>query len=556
MRPEVPADLKTLDKAALLALSAALKAYIGETLPTNTALASAEQVAEAQWASDARKAIKVVQDERAALQALADEAAEEDEDEPVEPPVDTDPAEPPAPDVAEPPVAAAPPAPAPTVQVPVAAAHVPTSTGAPSVPAAASTTTSTLASMVAAAGLEGKDGDSAIESWAELSALMTQRGDTLGNYSGSERFAVARIKANYTADRTITEEVYSGGLAKFERSDEITAALCAPATPYYGLACDNTLRRPVFGSMGQFAAPRGKVSIPTSPTLSDIVNQNAGYGQWTFANDDDGSQKNCAVVACNSFNDFQLYGIWKCLTVKNLMALTYPELVEAYLNRLGAAQARMAEILLLEAMATATVAVAAPSLGYGAATSFTTLVMEYMALYQETQRWDISDGMEAWMPRWVLTALQVDLARRRTTNGDVQTIRSVAAVETMLRDAGMNPHWFIDTPSWAPSIPAVQTGGIMNRLPTTIPVILAKRGKFAVIDRGNLTIGVTGNNIYRDNSSNRSNTYTYFVESFEGLVNTDSCPAHLLRIPVCYNGIQVDDRMVDCTGIDEAGYQS
>lgn len=556
MRPEIPADLNSLAASELRALRNAIRTYSLSILadPAITAEQRAD-LASLALVRDQAKTIADAKDaDAAALAALAAEGEDEEpaiaEDQTITPPPGaTDPANvtAPHPVVENPPT---PPAPAGDHST------IPTTTGAPSVPAAPGAGTSTLTAMSYSGGVANHAADAPVSSWAELANSLALRGDSVANSNMSEHFEVARIRANYGPERTIDGPEYRGGLARFERPEEITAALCAPGTPYYGLACDNTLRRPVFGSMGQFAAPRGKVSIPTSPTLSDITGQNAGYGQWTFANDDDGSVKNCAVVACNSFNDFQLYGIWKCLTVKNLVALTYPELVEAYLNRLGAAQARMAEILLLEAMATATTAVQGPSLGYGAATSFTSLVLEYAALYQETQRWDISDGLEAWMPRWVLTALQVDLMRRRTTNGTLQNIPSQSAIESMLASAGLNVHWFIDTPSWAPSIPAVHSGGTMNRLPTTIPVIVAKRGKFAVIDRGNLSIGVTGNNIYRDNSSNRTNTYTFFMESFEGLVNTDSCPAHLLRIPVCYNGVQVDDRLVDCLGIDELGYQS
>lgn len=560
MWPEVPADLNTLAASALRELANAIRATSQTVLGAATVSAEDRaRVTEMLAIRDQARALAIAKDADAArLAALAEEG---DDEEPTPaadqtitvPPGATDPANvtAPAPVVVNPPTPDAP------AGEPLANATViPTTTGAPSTPTRPDAARSTLTAMQVSAGVSGRTAGSPVASWTELSTLLMERGDTIHGSTSAERYEVARIVADYGPERTISGENYLGGLARFERPDEITAALCAPGTPYYGLACDNTLRRPVFGSMGQFAAPRGKVSIPTSPTLSDITGQNAGYGQWTFANDDDGSVKNCAVVACNSWNDFQLYGIWKCLTVKNMMQLVYPELIEAYLNRLGAAQARMAEILLLEAMATATTSVLGPSLGYGAATSFTSLVLEYMALYQETQRWDISDGMEAWMPRWVLTGMQVDLMRRRTTNGTLQTIPTQGAIETMLSNVGVNAHWFIDTPSWAPSIPAVHTAGTMNRLPTTIPVILAKRGKFAVIDRGNLSIGVTGNNIYRDNASNRTNTYTYFVESFEGLVNTDSCPAHLLRIPVCYNGIQVDDRMVDCYGIDELGYQS
>jgi hypothetical protein len=88
-------------------------------------------------------------------------------------------------------------------------------------------------------------------------------------------------------------------------------------------------------------------------------------------------------------------------------------------------------------------------------------------------------------------------------------------------------------------------------------MLVAPRGKFARMDGGNLTIGVTGNNIYRDNSSNARNRFTMFWESFEGVVNTDSCPAHIVEINnICWNGQQIADVVLDCEGQDEPGLGS
>lgn len=554
MRPTVPTDLKPLGIAALATLSNELRDAIVTALGADPALASAEDVQLASEMKDERVAIRHELASKRAAVALATEMSGEGDEDITEgdaapdqtitpPPTATDPA-------VNPPAPVAPAEPAAT-DAPI----VPVTTGAPSQAATVTGPQALLAGLEAAGGVPDKKAGTTFASWAELSNAMTQRADLIGNSSSSERFPVAISRANYPADRQIEDEL-KFGLPRFASGGEITAALCPPATPYYGIVGDNTMRRPVFGSMGQFQAPRGSVSVPVSPLLSDITGQGVGYGQWTFANDDDSSVKNCAVVSCNSWTTYQLYAVWKCLTIKNMMALTYPELVEAYLNRLGAAQARMAEILLLEAMATGTVTVNGMSLGYGTFTSFTSTVLEYLALYQETQRWDISAGMECWMPRWVGTAMQMDLMRRRTTNGDIQAIPSIARIEQLMASVGINVHWFIDTPSWSTTIPAVHTSNVMNHLPSIISAVIAPPGKFAVIDRGTVGIGVTGNNYYRDTASNRANTYTYFVETAEGLVNTNSLPAHLLRIPVCHNGVQVDDRLVSCAGDDELGYQS
>jgi hypothetical protein len=96
----------------------------------------------------------------------------------------------------------------------------------------------------------------------------------------------------------------------------------------------------------------------------------------------------------------------------------------------------------------------------------------------------------------------------------------------------------------------VRSGGVLNLLPRTLEILVAPAGKFAVIDRGELAIGVTGNNIYRDNTSNSRNEFTFFFENFEGVVNTTSCPAYKLELSACWNGIQIDDVVIDCEGND------
>ena len=411
--------------------------------------------------------------------------------------------------------------------------------------------TSTLEMVRAYDNVAGATEDGGFESWTALtSALLEKAGRIRAN--SNEQFQVAGIKAKYPQDRVLGEN-FALNLAKFE-PDEIQAALCAPATPYYGLACANVLRRPVFNSLPQFQAPRMKVSIPESPSLSDIT---TGYGQWTAAMDADSDsvKSACQTIACGTPTEYVMYGVYRCLTIKNMLAMSYPELVEAYLNRLGAAHARLAEQLLLNAMASGCVEIDAPALGYGGSVSIVTTILNYLALYQETERWDVP-GMHIWLPRWVQWAMKMDLARRRRTDGGF-TVPSDSQIDAMFREVGVTQiTWYMDQPSYAVAIPAVASASNLNLLPASVQILIAPAGKFAIMDRGELAIGVRGNNIYRDNQSNSRNEFTMFFENFEGIVNTTSCPAHILDIPACWSGVQIDDIVINCQGRDEVGYQS
>jgi hypothetical protein len=207
---------------------------------------------------------------------------------------------------------------------------------------------------------------------------------------------------------------------------------------------------------------------------------------------------------------------------------------------------------LLEAIATGTDTITALELGYNATTRITSTILNYLLLYAEQQRWDVNGLMEAWLPRWVLKAIQIDLVRRRRTDGGFNMVPSEAQVTQLFRDAGVNPHFFIDRPSWATALPTLQTSGLMNQPPRNVEIIVAPPGKFTMMDRGELTVGVSGNNIYRLEDDLMRNQFTFFFENFEGVVNTNTCPAHLIQIDnLCYNGQQIDDVYINCEGEDQ-----
>lgn len=404
--------------------------------------------------------------------------------------------------------------------------------------------------LLSRSGVDGKAPGQQFGSWLELAESLQSKASQITRNS-SERFQVAYVPGNFDEAHTLGDNMVLN-LRKFE--PEILAEMCAPAEPQYDLDCWNTDRRPVRNSMAAFRPDaRGAVTIYPSPSLADITGQAPdGVGIWDNDRDtalDD--PKTCAVIECAEPTLYRLYGVYRCLTVQNLLAITFPELVEAYLNRLAAAHARLAEQQLLEAMGAASVNVDAGALGYGTSTSVTTSVMNLLALHQESERWDIG-GMETWMPRWIAWAMKMDLMRRRNTSGNVQAVPSDGEIVSMFTNMGVTPHFFIDTPSWATAIPAVQTGGSLNLLPNRVEMVVAPTGKFAVMDRGELSIGVTGNNIYRDNTSNSLNQFTFFFENFEALVDTNSCPAYLLEVDgLCHNGVQIDDAVIACDGTGE-----
>lgn len=402
-----------------------------------------------------------------------------------------------------------------------------------------------IAKLTAMENVPNKRPGEEFANWAELAQLMYERSGSLSPTS-NDRIAVARVTGGYEkVPGRVLDERPDFNLARFE-PDELTAALCAPFTPYYGMSCANTARRPVFGSLPQFQAPRGGVSIYPSPTLADITD---GIGVWTHLDDANPTavKADCQTIECATPVDYVMYAVYRCLTVKNMLQMTFPELLEAYLNRLAAAWARMAEARLLNLMGANVSTIQGDALKVGATETLLTQVLQFLAAYQERQRWDVDTDFEVWAPRWLRQALKVDMLHQRRTDGP-KTMPTDADVARVFSNAGLNVHWYLDDPTWAaaaaPSQP-VADGNIAD-WPTEVALLIAPPGKFALIDRGELRIGVTGNNIYRDITSLMRNEFTFFFESFEGIVDTNSCPADILEIPVCFNGVQVADVTVDC----------
>ena len=558
MFPEIPENLDALSASDLRALAAAIREAVqavrsneastaDEISTALTAVESRKVILELAKSKDALAATEMSEDDEAepVVEDLAEEVVEEEEETVEE--VSEEAAAEDAPsgdeDDTEPEVEASVSKPA-KVRTTVGASTEITEQEGPA-------GRFTPDKLLARGGVSDKGPGTGFDSWLELAETLIDVGKTI-NPSSTQKFQVAFVPGNFDDDHTLGEN-FTQNLRKFE--PEIMAEMCAPAEPQYDLACWNTDRRPVRGSLAAYKPDaRGAVTIYPSPSLADITDQSPlGTGVWDNDSDitiqgTDPDSKECAVIECAEPTLYRLYGVWRCLTVQNLLAMTFPELVEAYLNRLAAAHARLAETQLLEAMGTNALSVTQSDLGYGSSVSITSTVMNMLTLHQETERWDNGE-FDAWMPRWIRSAMKMDIIRRRNTSGSNIDVPSDATIDRMFMDAGVSPHFFIDTPSWASAVPAVQTGGVLNLLPSSLEMVVAPRGKFAVMDRGELSIGVTGNNIYRDNTSNSKNQFTFFFENFEGLVDTNSCPAYLLTIEdLCHNGIQIADEVLDCDG--------
>ena len=429
-----------------------------------------------------------------------------------------------------------------------------TSVGA-SPDASVSSSTAVLDQLVAYESAPHAKAGEPFRDWSHFAESIQDKAK-LVDPSAGQKFVVGQVRGQFDEAHKLSTNMLAN-LALFEKSAEMTAAMCAPAVPTYNLGCANTARRPFRNSLASFQpAQRGKVTIYPSPTLEDIT---TGVGLWTEADDANEAavKEACATIECATPVEYVLYGIYRCITIKNLLQMTFPELVEAYLNRLSAAWARLAEVTLLNAAGTAADTVDVIGTGFGGSVSLLRGVLQYLNGYQELQRWDVGQ-LDGWAHRGLLNAIKADILARRRTDGGVSRAPSDAEINSAFRDVGINMTWFIDRPTWMTALTPFQgAGNQLANFPTSAEILVTPPGKLAVMDRGELNIGVTGNGLYRDNTSNSRNEFTFFFESFEGLVDTDSCPAHILQFDnLCFNGRQLADLWVNCYGLPEESAES
>lgn len=566
---EIPANLAELDSDALKALAtslrtAALTAAKGDVTPEvlaeikearSFATQASDAVAERTAADEALEA-----DRKAELEALEAELADEDDPE-VDPEVDEDPElsdEEKAQAEADAAAKADEDAKAASTYKPKAKAladdkDVKDKVEVP--PAPEPLGTYAEAGFVSTSNSNGVDAGDPFENLSQLSAALVDRAKAIeGGAAGKE--AVGRIDGRFSEAQILTLDAARnvellGGSDPLSRKAQraVTAAMCAPEEPTYALATTSSTARPVKASLAVYRPARGSVSVYPTPKLGDIDDE-VGRGIWTKADDgNDAAVKNaCATIPCATSVVYDIYGIYRCLTVTSMLSMTFPELVEAYLNRLGALTARLGDSTLLDAMVgsvnTKTLTVA--SNGFGASINLLTTILNAVAVYREEERYG-DQQFDAWAPRWIIPALQIDLVNQRRTSGPLRDrLPSQAEIEAVLREAGIDITWTLDYAEGWETVPPAVDGEDLPALPTSFDIIVSPKGNFRALDRGDLTVGVANGNIYRDNASNTKNRFTIFQESFEGLMDLGATNYVLHLNDVCFGGTQTMDVEAIC----------
>lgn len=366
-----------------------------------------------------------------------------------------------------------------------------------------------------------------------------------GAGDAAEKFMVATIHTDIPEDRYIPEDVGAQiALLSLPEDQGLTAAFCPPPTPVYDFVGGSQDNTPAIDSLSTYGAPRGRVLRMGSPLLADIDDD--GIGFWTAADDTNPSSfKDCSVITCPDDETFEIYGVYKCVEVDNLMALTYPELVAFFLRQLSALHARKRELKFLDAMLTragGTAAAITTTSTYGSEATLLSRMNEIGDAYTENERY-APGGLRAWMPNWVPTSIQNDYIRRGAAPP------SVATINGRFRDIGIDPVWVRESPTaitggsagtlygYTDGIRTTQATGGALVTPQKFWALLSRAGNWRRMDIGQADLGLTTFRQYRDTAMLRTNKYRLFMETFEGFIDM-GLPNWFVTIDaVCGNGL-------------------
>lgn len=548
MFPTIPENLSELDNDALAALRAELRDAV--TALRESGDTSAEAMENARAAKVAFDSIKAILAEREAAETELAEIADDlsDEDEADDESEDTDEDDGESDDLADESETEAVPAEevevvtasaAPARRRPSAAVLGDTAPATPAPPVTPDTQAQAWKSHMRAKGYAAGDN---FGSMADLADVMV---DAYKNIRGgtTDKIVVAELEGRF-AEGAVIEP--GSKLAPFDphAPESVTAGLdCVPREPVYDVGCASSTERPFANSLPNKQTARGGFSVYSSPMLADLTDGASGDGTGSWTRTDDGDldavKEACAIVPCGDTEDYDIYGVYRCITVRNLLQMTFPELVAAYLNKLGAAWARLAEVTLLDAAinsANVTDVTADATENIGATVNIVDKLIQVACVYTEQERY--ADGLSwgVWLDRWVATLVIRDMLHAPRYNPTFEElVVTRAEIDRLFRRAGFNVHWTMDSASSWESI-GTQAAGALEELPTRVDMLIALEGNFQRLDKGTLTVGVTNRNPW-DKDDMARNQFTMFWESFEGIYDA-GCPSYTLSIdPLCPNGL-------------------
>jgi NAD(P)-dependent dehydrogenase (short-subunit alcohol dehydrogenase family) len=391
--------------------------------------------------------------------------------------------------------------------------------------------------LVAAAGVPDVTPGSPLDPDG-FTRIMLKQARRLGppkhQYGGTEeRYLLASAQFQFPEERRLTSDLESNSRkVKALRNTEgkslvASGGLCAPATNIYSIPQFSVTSRPVRDALPSFNADRGAVNVPVPTTLASAAN---AITIITEANDALGgtfATKSCLDQTCLEYVETAVTIISHCREYGNLNARSWPESV-TFENELTMAEhARIAEGYLLDRIKAQSINVTSADV-YSTTHDLIYAITRTASSIRYILRTGENVRLRALLPAWVPDMMVADIAATQ-----FDRFKSRAAVTAILREAGIEPTFYLDTPSTGTTQGfADEAAGAIDDFPDVIQFAVYVEGAFIHVDGGSLELGLV-----RDSTLNSTNDFQMFGETFENVaLLAPAQAARWITATVCPSG--------------------
>ncbi len=363
-------------------------------------------------------------------------------------------------------------------------------------------------------------------------------GGTYSRYGGPAH-KVARAEFDFPPERTLGRDAVEnseklaevivagipGGLGRYSLT--ASGGLCAPLTPIYSMPNFATEAEPVWDALPKFRADRGGVNVPEATTIGDITTAISSISEEEDALGGTFATKSCQDLTCPEYTEVAVQILAHCREYGNLNARAWPEKI-AHENALTmAALARTSEGFMLDRIKALSVNVTNGADTLGALIYLVDGIVKSAYGIRSRLRMPRESRFRALLPAVTLDMLLLD-----TISTQFDRFRDRAALDAYLRSTGIDPVYYIDTPSTGESqiADASQAAGALDGLPDEVQWAIYPEGTFIGVDMGTLELGIV-----RDSTLNSTNDFQVFGEEFRNVarigpaqgalwVTTNLCP--------------------------------
>ena len=402
--------------------------------------------------------------------------------------------------------------------------------------------------LVAAVGLQESRAGAVLDP-ESLALAMAKEGKRWGSPSKSpngteERRLIARadfdfpeelrLTGDFTSDSkkikaVIPETVSWGDYGKGNPQALVASGgLCAPLTPIYTMPNFASMDEPVWDALPKFQADRGGVNVPAATYIGDI---STAISNITEANDALGgtfATKSCQDLDCVTYTEVAVQILAHCREYGNLNAMAWPERIQHENELTMAALARTCEGFFLDRIKALSVNVTNGAETLGALIYLIDGIVKAAFGIRGRLRMSANARFRVLLPSYALDLLILD-----TIQTQFDRFRSKGEIDAYLRSVGIDPVYYIDTPSTGDSqLPdSSQTAAAIDGLPNNVQWAIYPEGAFIGVDSGSLELGLV-----RDSTLNSTNDFQIFGERFRNVarlapaqaaywVSTDWCPS-------------------------------